>query len=89
MSQAITERIHELVRKNLPRARKLEHLESDVSFRDHLGARDLDMLQLTMDCEDEWDGIVYIDDEEHENLRTVGDLEALVVAKLQPEAVAS
>jgi acyl carrier protein len=52
-----------------------------------LGLKVLDSLQVVMDVEDTWPGLVYITDEEAENIRTVGDLESLVLAKIaHPEA---
>lgn len=81
MTQAIIERVHHHIRDNIPAARHHDHLRPDFNFRNDLGALDLDMLQLIMDVEDEFEGVVYITDDEAEGLRTVGDLEAMVVAK--------
>jgi acyl carrier protein len=81
MTQAIIERVHHHIRDNIPGARHHDQLRPDFHFRNDLGALDLDMLQLVMDVEDEFEGVVYITDDEAERLQTVGDLEKLVLAK--------
>lgn len=81
MTDKITERVHHHVRRNIKEARSRDLGES-THFRDDLHAFDLDMVQLIMDCEDEWDGEVFLTDEEAERLQTVGELVALVKRKL-------
>lgn len=89
MTDQITDRVHAHVRRNIKGSRDRE-LGEATRFRDDLHAFDLDMVQLVMDCEDEWDGQVFITDEEAENLQTVGELVALVKRKLaNPEAEAA
>ncbi len=73
----MTKLIYTLIRKNMAGA--TGQLRAESHFRDHLGAKDLDMLQLVMDCEDEFG--IFIDDEEAEAIQTVGDLEAIVREK--------
>lgn len=85
MADTIIEKIHHHLRQNIPGAAARRALESTDKL-DAFPAKTLDMLQAIMDIEDEWDGVVYISDQEAEDLRTVGDLEALVIAKIENPA---
>lgn len=72
-------RLRKLLRKHIEGARDRVCLDPGDRFAS-LGANDLDMLELQLAVEDEWD--VHIDDHEAEALQTVGDLERLVLGKL-------
>lgn len=83
MTEAIIERLHHHIRQNIGAADSVKDLSQGLCLHDDLGAKPLDMIQLVMDVEDEWEGVVYIDDDEAENIRTVGDLERIVLAKVR------
>lgn len=50
----------------------VEEVKLDSSFRDDLGADSLDVVELVMELEDEFD--IEIGDDEAEKLQTVGDV---------------
>lgn len=80
MTQAIIEKVHEHIRRELKHSRDLDELKPGAHLHNDLHAADLDRLQLVMELEDEWS--ITITDEEAAGLCTVGDVEKLVLAKL-------
>lgn len=83
MTDTTIEKIHHHIRQNIPGAAMRRALESTDRFKEDFAAKTLDMLQTVMDVEDEWEGVVFISDDEAESLITVGDLEQLVQAKIE------
>ena len=69
MSEAVENRVKAIIVKQL--GVKEEELAPEKSFIDDLGADSLDIVELVMAMEDEFD--FEIPDEEAENIRTVGD----------------
>ena len=69
MSAEIQERICEIIAEQL--SQDLEEVVPEASFIDDLGADSLDLVELVMHMEEEFD--VEIPDEEAENIRTVQD----------------
>lgn len=59
-----------------------EKLTPTMSLHGELNLQVLDTLQVVLDLEDEWPGIVYFPDEEAEAVQTVGDLEGAVLRKI-------
>lgn len=66
----IFERIKEILADQLDASTDVMTMESDIA--DDLGADSLDVVELLMAIEDEFD--VEIPDEEIENIKTIGDL---------------
>ncbi len=66
---SIEERLRELIIKQLGEGEKTVTLET--SFVNDLGADSLDVVELVMELEDEFD--VIISDEDAEKMQTVGD----------------
>ncbi len=66
---SIEERLKEIIIKQFGEGEKPATLES--SFMDDLGADSLDIVELVMELEDEFD--VSIPDEDAEKMQTVGD----------------
>ena len=60
-----------------------EDLQPDVRFVDDLEADSLDMVELIMDIESEFE--ITIPDEDAEKIITVGDAERYLRSKLNPE----
>jgi acyl carrier protein len=60
-----------------------EQIGRDTRLRDDLGLGSLQAITLVMDLEEEYG--VLVEDEELEGLVTVGDLEALLLGKLDSE----
>ena len=56
-----------------------DSLQNDTDLQDDLGADSLDVVDLLMSIEDEFD--IEIPDEEIENIRTVGDLVNYIESK--------
>lgn len=77
--QEIKARVRGIIRKHA-RAEPAV-MTADHDLHGDLGLKVLDTLQVIMDVEDAFDP-VYITDEEAENIRTVGDLERLVLDKI-------
>lgn len=69
MSAEIQERICEIIAEQLSQDK--EEVVPEASFIDDLGADSLDLVELVMHMEEEFD--VEIPDEEAENIRTVQD----------------
>lgn len=69
MSAEIQERICEIIAEQLSQDK--EDVVPEASFIDDLGADSLDLVELVMHMEEEFD--VEIPDEEAENIRTVQD----------------
>ena len=69
MSAEIQERICDIIAEQLSQDR--EEVVPEASFIDDLGADSLDLVELVMHMEEEFD--VEIPDEEAENIRTVQD----------------
>lgn len=57
-----------------------DSLKNDTDLQDDLGADSLDVVDLLMSIEDEFD--IEIPDEEIENIRTVGDLVSYIEANI-------
>lgn len=64
------DRLKEIVAENL--GASVEDLTEDTKFIEDLNADSLDIVELTMAIEEEFD--VSIDDEELENIKTIGDI---------------
>jgi len=60
---------------------RLEEVKDDVSIVNDLGADSLDILEITMACEIEFD--ILIDDEEIYKLNTVSDLVNFISKKIE------
>ena len=60
-----------------------ERIESDSLLEDDLGIDSLDVIELSIEIESEFD--ILIEDREAELLNTVGDLCTLIESKLSPE----
>jgi len=58
-----------------------DSISMDTSFEENLGADSLDIVELTMSIEDEFN-VGEIEDEALEGLRTIGDVVELISAKL-------
>ena len=58
-----------------------DSINMDTSFEENLGADSLDIVELTMSIEDEFN-VGEIEDEALEGLRTIGDVVELISAKL-------
>lgn len=84
MTQAIIEKVHQHIRREIGHTRDLSELNPAAHLRNDYRAHDLDVLQLVMELEDDF-GIT-ISDEEVAHFRTVSDIEALVLTKLGAEA---
>lgn len=69
MSQEIFERVKDIIVEQLDAEE--ETVTMEASFRDDLDADSLDVVELVMELEDEFD--LEIADEEAENIATVGD----------------
>tara|TARA_B100000674_G_C37710974_1_gene855137 strand:+ start:443 stop:688 length:246 start_codon:yes stop_codon:yes gene_type:complete len=69
MSAEIQERICKIIAEQL--SQDIEEVVPEASFIDDLGADSLDLVELVMHMEEEFD--VEIPDEEAENIRTVQD----------------
>ena len=69
MSAEIQERISDIIAEQLSQDK--EEVVPEASFIDDLGADSLDLVELVMHMEEEFD--VEIPDEEAENIRTVQD----------------
>ena len=65
----ILERLTKIISEQLDISE--EEINSDSSFQDDFGADSLDIVELIMALEDEFE--LEIEDEEAENLKTVGD----------------
>ncbi len=50
---------------------KMDHIKPEASFKDDLGADSLDVVELVMELEDEFD--MEISDDDAEKINTVGD----------------
>ena len=73
-----SERVKDIIEKELGVER--EKLTNEASFIDDLGADSLDIVELVMEFEKEFN--IDIPDEEAEKLRTVGDAVAYLEAKV-------
>ena len=74
-----SERVKDIIEKELGVER--EKLTNEASFIDDLGADSLDIVELVMEFEKEFN--IDIPDEEAEKLRTVGDAMQYLNAKVQ------
>ena len=74
-----SERVKDIIEKELGVER--EKLTTEASFIDDLGADSLDIVELVMEFEKEFN--IDIPDEEAEKLRTVGDAMQYLNAKVQ------
>lgn len=72
------ERIKEIVAESL--GAELNTLAAETSFKEDLGADSLDLFEMVMALEEEFD--VEIPSEELEDIKTIGDVEAYI-QKLQ------
>ena len=79
MSEDVSDKVRAVVRRYIIDRGKT--VEPDVPLRD-LGLKPIDVLQIIMDVEDAWEGVVYIDDDQAENIQTVADIERLVSNQL-------
>jgi len=82
MESEVKTLIREKIRQYVPKARDRAEILSTDRW-DDLGAKALCVLEVIMGCEDAYSGVVYVTDEEAEALRTVGDLEQLVIRKIR------
>lgn len=83
MTQAIIEKVHQHIRREIGHTRDLAELNPKAHLRNDYRAHDLDVLQLVMELEDDF-GIT-ITDEEVSQFRTVSDVEKVVLAKVGAE----
>ena len=77
MSQQLVEKIRSIVADQL--GVELMDCTTDASILDDLGADSLDVVELVMALEDEFD--IEVPDEDVENIRTIGDVERYVTAR--------
>lgn len=69
MPPSVEERVIEIICENLGVSR--EQVTRDTSFQEDMGADSLDIVELVMELEEEFE--VTIPDEEAEKIRTVGE----------------
>ncbi|MCS7066662.1 MAG: acyl carrier protein [Armatimonadota bacterium] len=81
MDRELFERVRKVIVEQLDV--REEEVTPDASFTDDLGADSLDLVELVMAFEQEFD--VSIAEEEAEQVRTVGDAVRLLAEKLQAE----
>ena len=74
--QDLAARIRSIVSDQLGVAK--DEIDADSSIADDLGADSLDVVELVMQLEDEFD--IEVPDEDAEAIRTVGDVERYVAA---------
>ena len=79
MSAAVVERLRQLVSDQL--GVDVSKMKSEANIIDDLGADSLDVVELVMAIEETFD--IEVSDEEAEVLRTVGDVEAFVVGRVE------
>ncbi|MBO7435787.1 acyl carrier protein [bacterium] len=82
MAETTFEKVKEIVVKNL--GVKPEEVTEDASFVDDLGADSLDLVEVVMALEEEFEAPV--PDEEAEKIKTVGDAVRFIDAKLAEKA---
>jgi len=78
MSDAMTGKIRDLVAEQL--GVDVATLSSDANILEDLGADSLDVVELVMAIEEEFD--IEIPDEDAESMRTLGDVEKYVSARV-------
>ena len=78
MSDALVQQIRELVSEQLGVDPSV--LESDANILEDLGADSLDVVELVMAIEEAFD--IEIADEDAESMRTLGDVEKYVAARV-------
>lgn len=81
MEQELFERVRKVIVEQLDV--REEEVTPDATFTDDLGADSLDLVELVMAFEQEFD--VSISEEEAEQVRTVADAVRLLAEKLQAE----
>jgi len=81
MDQELFERVRKVIVEQLDV--REEEVTPDATFTDDLGADSLDLVELVMAFEQEFD--VSISEEEAEQVRTVADAVRLLAEKLQAE----
>lgn len=88
MTETTEETINRLIWQNASPATQRLHakLKPEDDLRGTLAMADLRLIQAVLDLEDEWPGVVYIDDDELEQACTVGDLHRIIGAKLKAPA---
>ena len=74
---AVFERVRDVIAEELNVAE--DQITPDASFADDLGADSLDVVELVMRLEDEFD--ISIPDEDAEKIRTVGDAVGYIESK--------
>ena len=79
MSAGVVERLRQLVSDQL--GVDVSKMKSEANIIDDLGADSLDVVELVMAIEETFD--IEVSDEEAEVLRTVGDVEAFVVGRVE------
>lgn len=77
MSEGTIERLRRLISDQL--GVDVSDMKASASILDDLGADSLDVVELVMAIEEEFD--IEISDDEAESLRTVGDVETFVSAR--------
>lgn len=80
MGDAMESRIRAIVAEQL--GVDLGDITSDANILDDLGADSLDVVELMLTLEDEFD--IEVPDEELEGMRTIGDVERYVQAQVSP-----
>jgi acyl carrier protein len=78
MNEGLSERLRRLVSDQL--GVDVSEMKSDANILDDLGADSLDVVELVMAIEETFD--IEISDDEAEDLRTVGDVETFVTARV-------
>ncbi|MBR5901956.1 acyl carrier protein [bacterium] len=82
MAGTTFEKVKDIIVKNL--GVKPEEVTEDANFTDDLGADSLDLVEVVMALEEEFDAPV--PDEEAEKIKTVGDAVRFIDAKLAEKA---
>ena len=78
MSDELFERFRKTAADSL--AKPIEEITTNASFADDLDADSLDLVQLVMDLEEEFD--ITVDEDELEGIKTVGQAYELIKSKL-------
>ena len=78
MSESLTKRIRELVSEQL--GVDAQGLDAEANILEDLGADSLDVVELVMAIEEEFD--IEVADEEAEAMRTLGDVERYVARRV-------